>query len=154
MTDKDRYQEMVKSVEGRFSEEWKIEENHILLDHTVMIMHYPKDFTTIPEFFGIKSYLSSVASGNVGKEPVIETDEQMIEGYYRQNQIEMILECALRERSIQVYYQPIYSLKEKELFPSKHWHVCLTGNLDIFHRLNLSRSQKKTVTSYVSARSC
>ncbi len=50
MTDKDRYQEMVKSVEGRFSEEWKIEENHILLDHTVMIMHYPKDFTTIPEF--------------------------------------------------------------------------------------------------------
>lgn len=92
MTDKDRYQEMVKSVEGRFSEEWKIEENHILLDHTVMIMHYPKDFKTIPEFFGIKSYLSSVASGNVRKEPVIETDAQMIEGYYRQNQIEMILE--------------------------------------------------------------
>ena len=154
MTDKDRYQEMVKSVEGRFSEEWKIEENHILLDHTVMIMHYPKDFTTIPEFFGIKSYLLSVASGNVGKEPVIETDEQMIEGYYRQNQIEMILESALRERSIQVYYQPIYSLKEKRIVSSKHWHVCLTGNLDIFHRLNLSRSQKKTVTSYVSARSC
>lgn len=96
-----------------------------------------------PGIFGIRSYLLSVASGNVGKEPVIETDEQMIEGYYRQNQIEMILECALRERSIQVYYQPIYSLKEKELFPSKHWHVCLTGNLDIFHRLNLSRSQKK-----------
>ena len=115
MTDKDRYQEMVKSVEGRFSEEWKIEENHILLDHTVMIMHYPKDFTTIPEFFGIRSYLSSVASGNVRKEPVIETDAQMIEGYYRQNQIEMILESALRERSIQVYYQPIYSLKEKRI---------------------------------------
>lgn len=115
MTDKDRYQEMVKSVEGRFSEEWKIEENHILLDHTVMIMHYPKDFTTIPEFFGIKSYLLSVASGNVRKEPVIETDAQMIEGYYRQNQIEMILERALRERSIQVYYQPIYSLKEKRI---------------------------------------
>ena len=115
MTDKDRYQEMVKSVEWRFSEEWKIEENHILLDHTVMIMHYPKDFTTIPEFFGIRSYLSSVASGNAGKEPVIETDAQMIEGYYRQNQIEMILERALRERSIQVYYQPIYSLKEKRI---------------------------------------
>ena len=115
MTDKDRYQEMVKSVEGRFSEEWKIEENHILLDHTVMIMHYPKDFTTIPEFFEIRSYLSSVASGNAGKEPVIETDAQMIEGYYRQNQIEMILERALRERSIQVYYQPIYSLKEKRI---------------------------------------
>ena len=37
MTDKDRYQEMVKSVEGRFSEEWKIEENHILLDHTCLL---------------------------------------------------------------------------------------------------------------------
>ena len=80
-----------------------------------MLMHYPKDFTTIPEFFGIRSYLSSVASGNAGKEPVIETDAQMIEGYYRQNQIEMILERALRERSIQVYYQPIYSLKEKRI---------------------------------------
>ena len=46
---------------------------------------------------------------------MIETDAQMIEGYYRQNQIEMILERALRERSIQVYYQPIYSLKEKRI---------------------------------------
>lgn len=115
MTDKDRYQEIVKTIEERFSEEWKIEENHILLDYAVMIMHYPKDFKTIPEFFGIKSYLSSVASGNGGKESVIETDEQMIEGYYRQNKIEMILERALRERSIQVYYQPIYSLQEKRI---------------------------------------
>ena len=115
MTDKDRYQEIVKTIEERFSEEWKIEENHILLDYAVMIMHYPKDFKTIPEFFGIKSYLSSVASGNAGKESVIETDEQMIEGYYRQNKIEMILERALRERSIQVYYQPIYSLREKRI---------------------------------------
>lgn len=115
MTDKDRYQEIVKTIEERFSEEWKIEENHILLDYAVMIMHYPKDFKTIPEFFGIKSYLSSVASGNAGKESVIETDEQMIEGYYRQNKIEMILERALRERSIQVYYQPIYSLQEKRI---------------------------------------
>ena len=115
MTDKDRYQEIVKTIEERFSEEWKIEENHILLDYAVMIMHYPKDFKTIPEFFGIKSYLSSVASGNAGKESVIETNEQMIEGYYRQNKIEMILERALRERSIQVYYQPIYSLQEKRI---------------------------------------
>lgn len=115
MTDKDRYQEIVKTIEERFSEEWKIEENHILLDYAVMIMHYPKDFKTIPEFFGIKSYLSSVASSNAGKESVIETDEQMIEGYYRQNKIEMILERALRERSIQVYYQPIYSLQEKRI---------------------------------------
>lgn len=115
MTDKDRYQEIVKTIEERFSEEWKIEENHILLDYAVMIMHYPKDFKTIPEFFGIKSYLSSVASGNAGKESVIETNEQMIEGYYRLNKIEMILERALRERSIQVYYQPIYSLQEKRI---------------------------------------
>ena len=115
MTDKDRYQEIVKTIEERFSGEWKIEENHILLDYAVMIMHYPKDFKTIPEFFGIKSYLSSVASGNAGKESVIETNEQMIEGYYRQNKIEMILERALRERSIQVYYQPIYSLQEKRI---------------------------------------
>ena len=114
LSDKEHYRGIVKSIEDRFAEEWRIEENHILIDYAIVIMHYPKDFKSIPEFFGIKSYLLSAASESAVKDP-IETDEKMIEGYYRQNKIEMILERAIRERSIQVYYQPIYSLQEKRI---------------------------------------
>ena len=47
-----------------------------------------------PGIFGIKKLPVVRCFRQCGKEPVIETDEQMIEGYYRQNQIEMILECS------------------------------------------------------------
>ena len=104
----------VQAIKKRFCEEWKIGENHILVDGTISILHFPKNFGTIPEFLGMKEYLMEIATKRGSKEPVCASQE-MVEGYFRRNKIELTLNQAIHERTIQVYYQPIYSLKEKKI---------------------------------------
>lgn len=108
------YRDKIQAVKSRFSEEWKIGENHIIADDAIGVLHYPKDFTTIPQFLGIRDYMLSDVVKNARKE-VLESDRGIIEGYYRQKKIEIALDNAIRKQAIQVCYQPIYSLREKRI---------------------------------------
>lgn len=50
---------------------------------------------------------------NSGKQIFFEDDEAVKKNYYRRNKVEQAVDRAITENRFEVYYQPIYSLKEK-----------------------------------------
>lgn len=100
------------SIEERFSQDWVILQNHIMLDMDMVVQHYPEDFQTIPEYLGMRQFLLEQATES-GNEAVIESNTALMEQYRRRSKVEMALVRAIREKSFEIYYQPIYSLEEK-----------------------------------------
>lgn len=106
--------EMQQRIKERFAQEWEVGENRVVLYMDLVIQHYPEDFGTIPEFFGMKQFLFEQAK-TAGSSAVVEMDEAMAERYCRRTKVETAMLGAIRERSFEVYYQPIYSVREKSI---------------------------------------
>ncbi|MBP3487375.1 MAG: GGDEF domain-containing protein [Roseburia sp.] len=102
------------AVWKRFDEEWVVQENRILLNIEMVIQHYPADFDTAAEFFGMRQFLLEEAAKS-GLAESIETDEDLVEQYHRRRKIELAVAAAIRDKSFEVYYQPVYSLREKRI---------------------------------------
>lgn len=102
------------AVWKRFDEEWVVQENRILLNMEMVIQHYPADFDTAAEFFGMRQFLLEEAAKS-GLAESIETDEDLVEQYHRRRKIELAVAAAIRDKSFEVYYQPVYSLREKRI---------------------------------------
>lgn len=102
------------AVRERFEKEWAAETNQVVLNMGLVTLTYPRDFSAIAEYFGIRSFLLGEAE-TMGSHAVIEADEASIERYYRQTKVEVAVNRAIRENTFEVYYQPIYSMKEKRI---------------------------------------
>lgn len=103
-----------KSICERFEKEWGEQTNCVVLSMALVVLHYPEDFETISEYLGIRKFLLEEAFVS-GNQAVIEADESFIEKYRRRMKVELAVDRAIREKSFEVYYQPIYSLKEKRI---------------------------------------
>ena len=103
-----------EAIEERFSQNWVIQENHIELDMDMVVQHYPEDFQVIPEYLGMRQLLLERAAES-GKQAVIEADASLMEQYRRRSKVEMAMLRAIREKSFEIYYQPIYSIEEKSI---------------------------------------
>lgn len=102
------------AIEERFSKDWMVRENHILLDMELIIQHYPEDFQTISEYFGIRQFLIEQVT-EAGTHAVLEADASCVERYRRRTKVEMAILRAIRDKSFEVNYQPIYSVEEKRI---------------------------------------
>lgn len=104
---------LLELLQARFADVWRIQGNYVLVDAIITHQHYPNDFKDLPEFLGMHEYLLEQAMEQ-GLH-VIENNNTLIEQYHRRKQVELALNAAVKERSIEVYFQPIYSLKEKKI---------------------------------------
>lgn len=102
------------AIADRFTKDWTIQENGIVLDMDMIIQHYPIDFQRIPEYLGMRQFLLERAMA-AGSHAVVEADLKLMEQYHRRNKVEMAVLRAIREKSFEIYYQPIYSVKEKRI---------------------------------------
>lgn len=102
------------SIEERFSQDWVVRENHIMLDMEIILQHYPEDFQTISEYFGMRQFLIEQVA-EAGTYAVLEADASYVEQYRRRTKVEMAILRAIHEKSFEVYYQPIYSVGEKRI---------------------------------------
>ena len=102
------------SLEERFSQDWIVRENRIMLDMEIILQHYPEDFQTISEYFGMRQFLIEQVA-EAGTHAVLEADASYVERYRRRTKIEMAILRAIHEKSFEVYYQPIYSVQEKRI---------------------------------------
>ena len=102
------------AVWKRFGEEWTVQENHILLNIEMVIQHYPRDFETEAEFFGMRQFLLENAAKS-GMTVSVETNEELVEQYHRRRKIELAVARAIQDKGFGVYYQPVYSLREKRI---------------------------------------
>lgn len=104
---------LLGTLQERFADVWRIHSNYIMVDVIITHQHYPNDFKDLPEFLGMHEYLLEQAREQ-GLH-VIENNEELIGQYHRRKQVELALQKAVEERSLLVYFQPIYSLQEKRI---------------------------------------
>lgn len=102
-----------REILSRFEQEWEVQENHIVLSMNLLEQHYPDDFQSISEFLSMRQFLlERVAEDD---QAVIEVTPELIEQFRRRMKVEMAMLRAIRERSFMVYYQPIYSIRERRI---------------------------------------
>lgn len=101
-------------LEERFSEDWAVLENRIMLDMEIIVQHYPEDFQMISEYFGMRQFLMEQVAES-GTHAVLKADASYVEQYRRRTKIEMAILEAIHTKSFEVYYQPIYSVSEKRI---------------------------------------
>lgn len=106
--------EIEEKIQKRFSAGWNVQRNNVMLNMAMIIQRYPQDFASISEYRSMWEYLLERAK-IAGNQTVFETNAQFLEKYRHRNKVELAVERALRERSFEVYYQPIYSLSEKRI---------------------------------------
>lgn len=102
------------SIEEKFSQDWVIQQNHIVLDMDMVVQHYPEDFQSIPEYMGMRQFLLERATAS-GTQAVIESDAAIMEQYRRRSKVELAIAQAIREKSFEIFYQPIYSVEERSI---------------------------------------
>lgn len=110
----EEYKGVEETIRERFGRDWIVRNNHVVIPVNMVVQRYPKDFDTIPEFMGMCQFLIECA-GEAGNRAVIETDEALLEKYRRRLKVEMAVLKAIQEKSFEVYYQPLYSIKEKRI---------------------------------------
>lgn len=103
-----------KQIIERFQRDWEALQNHVALNIELVVQRYPGDFDTVAEFLGMRNFLLEEAA-ELGNQAVIVANEELIQRYHRRTKVEMAVARAIREQSFEVYYQPIYSLKEKRI---------------------------------------
>lgn len=115
MLDKtDKKQEITELIEKRFLKAWVVQKNHIMLNMHMIVQHYPGDYSTLPEYLGFRNFLLEEAQER-GNHVVLVADEGMLRKYQRRLKVEVAVNHAIHEKLFEVYYQPIYSLKEKRI---------------------------------------
>lgn len=110
----DRSREIRDQIADRFRKDWGVQQNRIVLDIAMIIQYYPGDFKTVPDYIGMRNFLLEEAE-NAGSGVAVESSSELADKYWRRNKVELVMERAIREKTFQVYYQPIYSLKEKRI---------------------------------------
>lgn len=111
---KEEAQNLQIAISERFGQDWNVQQNQIVLSVDVVIQRYPQEFKSGSEFMGMRQFLLESVS-SVGSHAVLESDDTAAERYHRKLRVELAVSRAIREKSFEVYYQPIYSTKEKRI---------------------------------------
>ncbi len=106
--------DVIRAVEKRFSEEWRIQDNHIVVDVVMVSEQWPGEFTSVADFFDMHEYMLAMAK-KAEMQDVLIADKELLDSFHRRKQIEAAIQNALRENTLEVRYQPIYSSKEKRI---------------------------------------
>ena len=110
----DRSREIRDQICDRFQKDWGVQQNRIVLDIAIAVQYYPSDFKTVPDYIGLRNFLLEEAE-HAGADAVVESSSGLADKFQRRNKVELAVAKAIREQTFQVYYQPIYSLKEKRI---------------------------------------
>ena len=106
--------EMQRRIQERFEQAWEVQENHVILEMNMIVQRYPRDFKTNREFLGMRQFLLESAQ-EAGSRAVLEVNEEIAAQYERRMQVEIAVARAIQNKSFMVYFQPIYSIREKRI---------------------------------------
>lgn len=115
LLDGEKQEEMVcQALVERFCQEWEAGAARVVLDMKLIVQHSPQDFTSVSEYLGMRNFLLEEAM-RLENRSIIQADADNVKRYRRRVKVEMAVAKAIREKTFEVYYQPIYSLKEKRI---------------------------------------
>lgn len=105
---------VVDKLSSRFMRMWKVGELNITLKFHGYYMSYPTDVNNLEDLMNGIHY-SLQESLKSGSHTFIHGAKSVIDNYKREGTVLKVLEEALATDRIDVYYQPIYSVKEKKI---------------------------------------
>ena len=113
-SERETVQKAVSAIQKRFKEKWKAGRLELLLNANIIIAECPKHFETLSEMNALRDYLMECAK-NKGTNSLVVADAQLKEQCIRLGNVERAITAAIEKNSIEVYYQPIYSMCEHKM---------------------------------------
>lgn len=102
---------LIEAIHKRFETPFSVGNMEVLLSAYMAVIRYPEDADTLDNLIDLLEYAlnEAVAEKEHG---VIYANEEILKKKRRETQILHLMKKALREKNFEVYYQPIFSVKE------------------------------------------
>lgn len=105
-------QDILKRIEARFKDDFIYGDGGVNLSCCMVSLNVPDDIDKLDVLYGCCSYLKKMKScGNC----IVTTNDIHLERANRELMIEQCLKRGIKERSFEVYYQPIHAASSKKL---------------------------------------
>lgn len=102
---------LIEAIQKRFETPFSAGNMDVLLSAYMAVIHYPEDADTLDNMIDLLEYALNEAVAEKERR-VIHANEEILKKKRRENQILQLMKKALREKSFEVYYQPIFCVKE------------------------------------------
>ncbi len=112
--DKSVEDELVLKIQERFLEEWEFLHMKVHVHINLFVEEYGKNFMSLQELNGVLTVmLEDVMKANA--DVIVWPDDEQQKCYQRRTRVEYSLNKALSHGTLEVFYQPIYGVKEKKI---------------------------------------
>ncbi|MBO5166971.1 MAG: EAL domain-containing protein [Lachnospiraceae bacterium] len=105
---------IISLIEARFREKWHVGKLDLVLNANIVVAGYPQHFASVSEMDALREYMMERAKAR-GTNSLVMADEEIARDYARLNSVERAIARAIENDSLQVHFQPIYSVKEGRL---------------------------------------
>lgn len=103
--------ETVERIQARFQKVWKVDHMELKLTPEIVVFDYPEHFINLEELWDMRDYMLRYLEENKQSNVVV-ADEKLMAEYHKEIEVEQALNRASKHKSIEVEYQPIYSIKD------------------------------------------
>lgn len=104
--------ELIKKIETRFEKKWSNGIEEVAINYKMLLISIPEDVKTLDElYFCNANFMESTARNG----HIIEIKDVDFDKIGRRMKVEQLIKKAIAEDNFQIYYQPIYSTKEKRI---------------------------------------
>lgn len=107
--DKNTVKDRAAEINQRFTRQWVLDDVSIIIRTAIVFMNMPSQIECVDQIFDYIDCLSQKESSQIYH--VYQVDELDITSRQRAASVEKAIERALEQRSLAVYYQPIYDTK-------------------------------------------
>ena len=110
--DEGELQTFAGQIRSRFDRPWVYEDSELYMKMRLLELHIPKDADTIEGIQAFKDYLKDPVNKN---KQYLQAKDTTISMTKRRMQVEAAIKRAIATDGFEVYYQPIYSTREKKI---------------------------------------
>lgn len=110
----ERVEYIVDTIRSLLQMPWVVDGRSIYLNGNLIVQYYPEQFATIEEATSFSTYLlerAAIFGNNVN----LYGNEELVSEFKRNAEVEQALDYALKQETLDVYYQPIYSVGEDKI---------------------------------------
>lgn len=104
----------VNKIRELFQREWIVGDRSVYLNGNVVVQYYPEQFSEPIEATSLSTLLLEKAR-LLGNNELLYADEALVAEFRRTVEVEQALDSAIKQKSLEVYYQPIYSSSQDEI---------------------------------------
>ncbi len=104
----------ISVLQARFEQKWRVDNMDLLLYANLVMAKAPNHFESVSEMSALLEYMMEQAKGR-GANSLVAADNEIRADFSRLNNVERAIERAIQNNSLEVHFQPIYSVREKRL---------------------------------------